>query len=190
MDPNRIRCGTGKCVRSSSVHRIYRQNLQADKEQSICIYGWLHIQTVVRKPAERPAVAAFSNRDIARIWEWCNLWCMILNPNKTKAVVVSRSRTVNAPRGDLVLSGVSFALVPNSTSLAWSLTANSPSNTMCVLVSQRIGNFRLVKRVFVDTYVLLRCYFAFLLPILEHCSPLWGQLLNGIFSFLSARYIP
>ena len=30
---------------------------------------------------------------------------MILNPNKTKALVVSRSCAVNPPHGDLVLSG-------------------------------------------------------------------------------------
>ena len=49
---------------------------------------------VVRKPAEKPADAASLHRDLARIQEWCNHWCMILNPNKTKASVVSRSRTV------------------------------------------------------------------------------------------------
>ena len=38
----------------------------------------------VRKPADRPAVAASLNRDLAMILEWCNHWCMILNPNKTK----------------------------------------------------------------------------------------------------------
>ena len=32
---------------------------------------------VVRKPADRPAVAAFFNRDLARVQEWCNHWCMI-----------------------------------------------------------------------------------------------------------------
>ena len=37
---------------------------------------------VVRKPADRPAVAASLNRDLARIHEWCNHRCMILNPNK------------------------------------------------------------------------------------------------------------
>ena len=37
---------------------------------------------VVRKPADRPAVAASLNRDMARIQEWCNHWCMILNPYK------------------------------------------------------------------------------------------------------------
>ena len=44
---------------------------------------------VVHKKADRPAVAASLNRDLARIQEWCNHWCMILNPNKTKAFVVS-----------------------------------------------------------------------------------------------------
>ena len=48
---------------------------------------------VVREPADRPGVAASLNRDLARIQEWCNQCCMILNPNKTKALVVSRSRT-------------------------------------------------------------------------------------------------
>ena len=60
---------------------------------------------VVRMPADRPAVAASRNRDLARIQEWCNHWCMILNPNKTKTLVVSRSRTVSPTHGDLVLSG-------------------------------------------------------------------------------------
>ena len=68
---------------------------------------------VVRRPADRPAVAAFPNSDLARIQEWCNHWCMKLNPNKTKALVVSRSRSVNPPHGDLVLSGVSIYTSPN-----------------------------------------------------------------------------
>ena len=38
---------------------------------------------------------------------------MILNLNKTKATVVSRSRTVSPPHGDMVLSGVSIRASPN-----------------------------------------------------------------------------
>ena len=45
---------------------------------------------VVRKPADRPAVAASLNRDFSRIQEWCNHWHIILNPEKTKALVVIR----------------------------------------------------------------------------------------------------
>ena len=43
-------------------------------------------------------------------------------------------------------------------------------------VSQRIGILRLVKRIIVDTSVLLRCYFASVLPILKYCSPVWGSV--------------
>ena len=52
---------------------------------------------VVRKPADRPAVAASLNKNLARIQEWCNHWCMILNNNKPKALVVSRSWTEPSP---------------------------------------------------------------------------------------------
>ena len=63
---------------------------------------------VVRKPADRPAISASLHWDLARIQEWCNLWCMILNPNKTKALFVSRSRTMRTRYGGLVLSRVSI----------------------------------------------------------------------------------
>ena len=53
-------------------------------------------------------------------------------------------------------------------------------------VSQRIGILRLVKHIFVDTSMLVHCYHAFVLTILEYSSPVWGQLLNVIFSFSSA----
>ena len=62
---------------------------------------------VVRKPADRLAVAASLNRDLTRIREWRNHWCLILNTNEIKALVVSRSRTVSHPHSDLILSGVS-----------------------------------------------------------------------------------
>ena len=42
-------------------------------------------------------------------------------------------------------------------------------------VSKRIVILRLVKHIFVDTFVLFRCYFAFVLPILEYCSPVLGS---------------
>ena len=38
---------------------------------------------------------------------------MILNPNKTKTLVVSRSRTANPLQGDFVMSGVSISASPN-----------------------------------------------------------------------------
>ena len=54
---------------------------------------------VVRKPADRLAVAASLNRDLVGIQEWCNHLCMILNPNKTKDLVAG-----HLPHCDLVVS--------------------------------------------------------------------------------------
>ena len=102
---------------------------------------------------------------------------MILNPNKTKALVVSRSRTVNPPHGgDLVLSGVTICACPNldiiGVNFDSKLTFEYHVRGIVSRVSQRFGILRLVKRIFVDTSVLLRCYFGFVLPLLEYCSPI------------------
>ena len=98
---------------------------------------------VVRKPADRPAVAASLNRDAARIQEWCNHKCMILKPNKTKALVVCRSRTVNTPPGYLVLSWVSIRASPNLDILGVKfdskLTFEDHVRGIVSLVCQRIG---------------------------------------------------
>ena len=77
----------------------------------------------------------------------------MLDSDKTKALVVSRSRTVNPPHGDLVLSVV---------------TIRDSPNLDIVGVGELV---MLVKPIFVGNSVLLRCYFAFLLQILEYCSP-------------------
>ena len=125
---------------------------------------------VVRKPADRPAVAASINRDLAKIQEWCNYWCIIMNPNKTKALVVSRSRTVHPPHGDLVLSVVSISASPNldilGVKLDSRLTFEDHVRGIVSSVSQRICILRLLKTVFVDTSVLFRGYYALDLPIL------------------------
>ena len=148
---------------------------------------------VVRKPADRPAVAASLTRDLAWIQEWCDHWCKMLNPTKTKALVVSRSMTVSPPHSDLVLSGVSIRSSPNLDILGVKFDSkiNFEDHVRGIVfrVSQRIGILRLMKRISVDTSVLLRRYFAFVLRILAYCSQLWGQLLNVTFSFLSARCI-
>ena len=86
---------------TSEMFELVDNRLYAYDDDSILL-------AVVRKPADRPAVAASLNRELAMIQESCNYWSTILNPNKTKALVVSRSRTVYPPHGDLVMSGVSI----------------------------------------------------------------------------------
>ena len=111
--------------------------------------------------------------------EWCNHWYMTLNNNKTMVLVVSISRTVSSPHGDLVLSGVSIRACPNIDILGVvfdsKLTFEDHVRGIVSRFSQRIGILRLVKLIFVYTAVLLRCYFAFILQILEYCSRVWGS---------------
>ena len=56
-------------------------------------------------PGERAAVSESMNRDPNRAGVWCNLWGMELNANKTKTMIVSRSRTVHSLLTPLTLDG-------------------------------------------------------------------------------------
>ena len=104
---------------------------------------------------------------------------LVHNTNKTKALVVSRSRTVNPPRGGLVLPGVPICASPNLDILGVKFDSrlNFEDHVRGIVsrISESISILRLVKRVFVDTSVLLRCYNSFTLSILEYCSPVWGS---------------
>ena len=97
---------------------------------------------------------------------------MILNPNKTKALVVSRPFTVNTSHDDLVLSGIFICTSPNLDVLGVKfdnrLIFENHVRGIVFRFSPRISIFRLVKRVFMDTSELLRCYYAFVLQILEY----------------------
>ena len=107
--------------------------------------------------------------------------------------MVSRSRSVNHPRGDLVLFRVSIRASLNlgiiCAKFDSKLIFEDHVPGIVSRVCHRIGILRLVKRVFLDTSVLLRCYYAFVLKIIEYYSPVWGLLLNVIFSFSIARCI-
>ena len=77
------------------------------------------------------------------------------------------------PHGDLVLSDVSICVSPNLDIFGVkfdSCTTHTVEDLVRGIVSrvfQRIGILRLVKRVFVDISVLLRCYYAFVILIFE-----------------------
>ena len=118
---------------------------------------------------------------------------MLLNPNKTKASVVSRSRTVNLLHGDLVLSRVSICASPNLDILGVKFdSAGSPSKTMCVVfspVSQGIGILSLVKHAL---WTPLWCVVAIIHLLSQSLTIVLkrgGLLLNVSFCFLSTRCI-
>ena len=94
-------------------------------------------------------------------------------------VSICWSMTVSPPHGDLVLPGVSIGASANldilGVKIDRNLTFEDYVRDIVSRGSQRIGILRLVKLIFEHTSVLLPCYFAFVLPILEYCSPVWGS---------------
>ena len=151
VDPNRFWRATGRVLGPLRfIHTTEMFELVENKLYAYADYSTL--LAVVHKPADRPAVAASLNRDLDRIQEWYNYWCMILNPNKTKALVFSRCRTVNPPHGDLVLSVVSIWGSSNlhifGVKFDSRLAFEDHVHGIVSCVFQRIGILRLVKRVF------------------------------------------
>ena len=56
-------------------------------------------------PGVRVAVAASLIRNLVRVSEWCDLLGMKLNANKTKTMIVSRSRTMHPHSPPLTIGG-------------------------------------------------------------------------------------
>ena len=56
-------------------------------------------------PRDRSSVAASLNEDLAVISDWCSRWGMLVNPSKTRGMLISRSRTVEPLFPDLMIDG-------------------------------------------------------------------------------------
>ena len=61
---------------------------------------------VILSPDQKQLVSESMNRDLAKISDWCSLWGMKLNPNKTKSMIVSRSRTLYHNHPDFIITNV------------------------------------------------------------------------------------
>jgi len=131
----------------------------------------------ISSPVDRASVSQSLERDLVRVSDWCSLWCMKLNTDKTKTMLVSRSRTVNPPAPALYLDGVELknvkSLVILGVTFDSKLTFEEHLRLVSKSVSQRIGILRKSWKVFRDSQVLLRCFNCFLLPVLEYCSAVW-----------------
>ena len=115
---------------------------------------------------------------INRIQEWCNHWCVVLNPNKTKVLVVSRSMTLNPRHGDLVQSGVSICVSFNldvrgvkfDSRLSAHLRRICARDCLWCLSKNRyfeVGDVCLCGHLYVASLL----YYAIIFPIVEYCSP-------------------
>ena len=116
-------------------------------------------------------------RDLIRVNVWCALWGMKLSARKTKTMIVSRSctmhpqsppltidSTVLKESDDLDILGVTFDS---------KLMLEKHLRSVSRAASERLGILRKSWRVFHDRLLIGRCFWGFVLPVLEYCSAVW-----------------
>ena len=135
------------------------------------------LMAYVARPADRPAVTASINRDLVRIGDWCRSWAMLVNPSKTKALIFSRSRTENPHFPDLILNGTIVEVVKELRILGVildpKLSFKSHISSVVALASSKLGILRKALQVYQLPALVSQCFWSFLLPVLEYCSPVW-----------------
>ena len=126
---------------------------------------------VVPSPGPRVAVVESLCCDLVKVSAWSDLWGMKLNASKTKAMIVSRSRTMHPQSpaltigstvlkesDDLVILGVTFDS---------KMTSEKHLRSVSRAASQRLGILRKSCQVFHDRLLLGRCFRCFVLPVLK-----------------------
>jgi hypothetical protein len=159
---------------------LYSRDLSADLVN--VLVGYADDSTLVahaRRPADRCAVVTSLNRDLEYIAAWCDRWGMAVNPDKTKALIISRSRTVYPAFPDLVLGGAIVEIVPELKLLGIlldsKLTFESQIRVIVASTSGRLGILRKALHLYCDAEVVSRSYWSYVLPVLEYCSPVWSS---------------
>ena len=102
---------------------------------------------------------------------------MDLNPIKTKSITFSRSRTIfpehpNLILGDTVIENVdTFKLL--GVTFDSKLTFERHLRNVTSVVSQKVGILRKCWQVYQDIELVIKCFYAFILPFFEYCSSVW-----------------
>ena len=100
-----------------------------------------------------------------------------MNGSKTKAMIVSRSRTMHPQSLQLTIGGTvlneSDDLVKFGVTFDSKMTFEKHLRSVCRAASQRLGILRKSWRVFHDRSLLGRCLRDFFLRVSEYCSAGW-----------------
>ena len=100
-----------------------------------------------------------------------------MNATKTKTMIVSRSRTMHQQSPPLTIGGTilkeSDDLVVLGVTFDSKLTFEKHLRLVSRAASQGLGILRKSWRVFHDRSLLERCFWDFVLPVLEYCSAAW-----------------
>ena len=101
---------------------------------------------------------------------------------------ISRSRTVEPLFPDLVIQGSVVEMVSElkilGVILYFKLTFEKQVRAIATSASRRVGILRKIMSVFRDVAVVVKCFWAFILPVLEYCSPVWMSATTSHLSLL------
>ena len=129
-----------------------------------------------------------SSNDLAVISDWCSRWGMLVNPSKTRGMLISRSRTVEPLFPDLLIDGSVVEMVWELKILGViidsKLSFEKQVRAIAASASMRVGILRKTMSVFRDVTVVAKCFWAFILPVLEYCSPVWMSAATSHLSLL------
>ena len=134
---------------------------------------------VVPSPAMRTEVSDSLNRDLLKISSWCKNWGMKMNPTKTQSMIVGRSRTILPSHPDLLIDNVPL-ITNNSFKILGVLfdekfTFEAHLRATSSLIAQKLGLLRKSFKIFNDQSILRKCFYSFILPCFEYCSPVWSS---------------
>ena len=136
-------------------------------------------------PRNRSSVAASLNDDLAVISDWCSRWGMLVNPSKMRGLLISRSRTVEPLFPDLLIDGSVVEMVSElkilGVILDSKLTFEKQDRAIAASASMRAG---ILRKTMSDVAVVAKCFWAFILPVLEYCSPVWMPAATSHLSLL------
>ena len=102
-------------------------------------------------------------------------------------MLISRSRTVEPLFPGLLIDG-SVVMVSELKILAVildsKLSFEKQVRAIAAFASMRVGILRKTMSVFRDVTVVAKCFWAFKLPVLEYCSPVWMSAATSHLSLL------
>ena len=171
------------------MFNIYTRDLSSIFENTFFAYADdSTLVAVIPSPMHRHAVAWSLIRDLVKLQAWCIAWGMMLNLSKTKAMLMSRSRTLLPAHPDIRVNNIALENVDElrilGMTLDTKLTFETHLRSVVSAAAQKIGILRLAWSIYRDESVVSRCFWSLLLPILEYCSPVWGSSAEGHLALL------
>ena len=163
---------------------IYTSDMCVSLENKLVAYADdATLVASIPSPNLRSSVAESLNRDLTRINEWCKLWGMKLNPQKTQSMIISRSKTLYPQHSELHINNTVLATCNSFKILGLTfdnkLTFEKHIRNVASGISQKIGILRKCFKVFGDEAIMLNCFNSFILPCMEYCAPVWSSAANS-----------